>query len=368
MATLKLRGNVWYSDMRVNGKRVQRALSSDKRIAQKKLDEMQLLRRVERTGETPTNVSIDFFLQRHSTIEKSPLTKMKDEIAFRYLRDTMPVTRLSEITPELLHRVKYKWEHCGKCKDCAANVACKNPPKTLSTVASAISKIKAAMRVAEAWRYTVPQPWHSVKTKKPKARTHFFTIEQLERLFRACDSHCYILNAKWKTFAALCSLAGLRPSEAYYLEWSDIDFESNTIFIHAKEYLNWSPKNRKERHIPIQKDLRVYLQTLPDRTGFVFGPERPTIGSLVKLFKIIVKKAGLKGSAYTLRHTFASHLVMNRVPLATVKEYMGHSSITMTQVYTHLLPQVLQDEINMMPQIASGLHPGSTDTDILKVI
>ncbi|MFI5420680.1 MAG: hypothetical protein ACHQ1H_06900, partial [Nitrososphaerales archaeon] len=60
MATLKQVGKMWYSDLRINGKRVQRALSSDKRIAQKMLDDMVLMRRAERWGEIPQNVRLDF--------------------------------------------------------------------------------------------------------------------------------------------------------------------------------------------------------------------------------------------------------------------------------------------------------------------
>jgi site-specific recombinase XerD len=56
-------------------------------------------------------------------------------------------------------------------------------------------------------------------------------------------------------------------------------------------------------------------------------------------FKAILRKAGVKDACvHTLRHTFASYLVMSAVDLRTVQELMGHSSITMTERYSHLSP------------------------------
>jgi site-specific recombinase XerD len=57
----------------------------------------------------------------------------------------------------------------------------------------------------------------------------------------------------------------------------------------------------------------------------------------------IAKKAGIDNltKLHTLRHTFASHLVMSGVDLPTVKKLMGHSDIQTTMIYTHLAPDHL---------------------------
>lgn len=344
MATLKKRGEMWYSDLRLNGKRVQRALNSDKRIAEKLLNEMVLTRRAEQRGETPRDVSIDFFRARHRTIAKDEQTKYRDELAFRMLTNSIPVTKLSQITPELLHRVIEKW---------------KAEKKSTWTIATAIKKIKAAMRVAESWRYTTIQPWHSVKVSEPPGRMEFFTMKEMGQLLPVC-------HGEWRTFAMLCGFAGLRPAEAYHLEWSDIDFIRGTIWIHKKE--GWTPKKRKERRVPLLQELRDYLEALPKLDRFVLGDDRMTLGSLLTYFARLVRKAKLKGSAYKLRHTFASQLVMAGANIKAVGTMMGHGKSSTTDIYAHLAPEVLQSEVEKMPKLASGLHPVKTAIDILRVI
>ena len=61
------------------------------------------------------------------------------------------------------------------------------------------------------------------------------------------------------------------------------------------------------------------------------------------------KRAGLRHIGWhTLRHTFASHLVMNGVHLSVVQKLMGHSTITTTTRYTHLSPAMLREAISTL--------------------
>ncbi len=64
----------------------------------------------------------------------------------------------------------------------------------------------------------------------------------------------------------------------------------------------------------------------------------------------IARKAGIAGltKIHTLRHTFASHLVMNGVDLPTVKRLMGHTDIQTTMIYAHLAPEHLSDAVNKL--------------------
>ena len=61
---------------------------------------------------------------------------------------------------------------------------------------------------------------------------------------------------------------------------------------------------------------------------------------LRKQLKKFLKKAGLKkGNVHTFRHTFASHLVQQGISLYKVRDWLGHTSVKQTEIYSHLIPE-----------------------------
>jgi len=71
--------------------------------------------------------------------------------------------------------------------------------------------------------------------------------------------------------------------------------------------------------------------------------------SLSIRFKRACKKAGIENAClHTLRHTFASHLVMSGVDIMTLSKLLGHSSITMTEKYAHLAQDHLRGAVEKL--------------------
>ena len=98
------------------------------------------------------------------------------------------------------------------------------------------------------------------------------------------------------------------------------------------------------------------LKKLPKNTKYVFmSPEGCKINShnlQRRYFAKITKKLKLKGvTIHTLRHTFASHLVMKGVDLLTVSRLLGHSNTKTTEIYSHIAPDHLQSAIDRFPTI-----------------
>ena len=142
---------------------------------------------------------------------------------------------------------------------------------------------------------------------------------------------------------------GARISEASGLKLTDVDFRSKQVKVFGK--------GRKERIIPLHDlcidALMVYLQTarpvlLDGRTSESFfvsnkGNEMsPDV--MRKMFKATVREAGLdeRLSPHDMRHTFATDLLDGEADLRSVQEMLGHSSLSTTQIYTHLSPARLK--------------------------
>ncbi len=146
---------------------------------------------------------------------------------------------------------------------------------------------------------------------------------------------------------------GLRVSELIDLKISNINFKEN--------YLKVDGKGDKTRFVPLAaytaKLLKEYISHV--RSGYkinkkcediLFLNSRGSSMSRVIVFIIIkelTEKAGInkKISPHTFRHSFATHLLQNGADLRYIQEMLGHSSITTTEIYTHLKTEELRDVI-----------------------
>lgn len=146
---------------------------------------------------------------------------------------------------------------------------------------------------------------------------------------------------------------GLRVSELVDLKISNINFKENYIMVEGK--------GEKTRLVPLANTtaefITSYIQTVRNKTKInkkhedtLFLNSRGTNMSRVIVFIIIkelTQKAGISKSIspHTFRHSFATHLLQNGADLRFIQEMLGHSSITTTQVYTHLKTEELRDVI-----------------------
>lgn len=106
-------------------------------------------------------------------------------------------------------------------------------------------------------------------------------------------------------------------------------------------------KSGKKRSIPISKDLYKTIKKHLEEQGS-FGT------STISAFRRAVDRSGIqlpKGQcAHILRHTFASHFMMNGGDILTLQRILGHSSITMTMRYAHLAPDHLNQAVTIGPK------------------
>lgn len=146
---------------------------------------------------------------------------------------------------------------------------------------------------------------------------------------------------------------GLRVSELTTLRLHNIHEDEEALIIVGK--------GNKERWVPINHRaltmLKYYIRTIrtqiKPRSGeesYVFLSRRGahlTRQFVFKFLKTAVAKAGIQKtvSPHSLRHTFATELILNGADLRAVQVMLGHANIATTEIYTHLTPQYLRDTI-----------------------
>lgn len=204
------------------------------------------------------------------------------------------------------------------------------------TVAKELRTLNAMLNRAKRWRMLDRNPCDDVEPPKNlhSEPIHWYSKAELDRLYAASPNHADI----WRLMAN----TGIRRREALQLKWDRVLPER--IRIVSREGAR--TKSGKWRDVPLSESAQVALLRL--RIGA--GPSGHVIphvhrASLSRAFRTCQDRAGLDGSLHSLRHTFASHLVSQGVPLRTVQVLMGHASITTTERYASLAPGHLQSAV-----------------------
>lgn len=159
---------------------------------------------------------------------------------------------------------------------------------------------------------------------------------------------------------------GLRIGELMALQWSDLDLVAGRVLVQRAISCGvlGTTKNGKEREVALSQQTAAMIRRARHLKGkWVFcSPDgQRLVRSQTKhpLYRAW-RRAGLatpekkKIGWHVLRHTFASHLVMRGVPLKTVQELLGHSTIEMTMRYAHLSPEVKRDAVERLDSRGSS--------------
>lgn len=164
--------------------------------------------------------------------------------------------------------------------------------------------------------------------KENNKRLRFLTSEETQILIESCASHL-------KPIVITALHTGMRRGEILKLKWEHVDLKHRFILLDKT-------KTGERREIPINRTLDQLFNSMPrsieSEYVFVDNSGKPYC-EVKRSFKTALNKAGIRDFHFhDMRHTFASHLVMQGVDLVSVKELLGHKSLTMTLRYAHLAP------------------------------
>jgi Site-specific recombinase XerD len=197
------------------------------------------------------------------------------------------------------------------------------------------------------------------KPRQDNRRIRFLTEDEATKLLEALSARSIDLHDS----ALLALYCGMRAGEIHALTWGDIDFANGTIAV-------LDTKNTIDRHAFLTVEVEDMLKRRRSnqaKTSFVFPAtnEQKREWISATFFKVIdvlgfndtgeyatdtngdnvpvrIKDRRQRVVFHTLRHTFASWLVMKGTPLYTVAELMGHTTLEMTRRYAHLAPDTLR--------------------------
>ncbi len=174
--------------------------------------------------------------------------------------------------------------------------------------------------------------------KIDKRLPKFITYEEFLRLVGACD------NPRDKLMIKFLFYTGVRVSELVNLKIDDILWEEGFVKVKGK--------GGKERIIPLPesllKELKEYVETRKIKSEYLFPSKRGSKLSTRQVQRIINKariKAGIrkKVTPHILRHSLATFLLSKGVDIRIIQEILGHSSLSVTQIYTHVVPKQLKE-------------------------
>lgn len=170
-------------------------------------------------------------------------------------------------------------------------------------------------------------------------RLRYLSKEECLTLISVCDKHI-------KPIVITALNTGMRKGEILSLKWDNVDLKHGFILLDKT-------KNGDRSEIPINETLRATLAGIVRRLDLpyvFFNPEtEKAFTNIPGSFNSALRRAGIKDFTFhDLRHTFASHLVMAGVDLTTIRELLGHKTLTMTLRYAHLAPSHKVKAVNIL--------------------
>lgn len=309
------RGNVYWIDFYdQNRNRVQESSQSTDRQDAKDLLTLRRSEILRGVYKQPVKITFGEFGERYMTHAKTNKRSwLRDEQMLEHLYDHFGKERqLTEMPPVLIEG--YKVHRRAKVSG--------------STVNRELALLKRMFNLAITWDlFLDTNPVRKVKFFR-EFNTGLRVVSPEEEKSLLQNASPYLQD-----LIRFALNTGLRIGEIFALRWSNVDLQKGILVIFAQ-------KTQRLRDVPINSETRKVLEAwqFAKKNEFVFyNPEtgKPFV-DLKAGFALGCKKAGISEVTWhTLRHTFASRLVGSGVDIVTVKELLGHSSISVTMRYAH---------------------------------
>ena len=317
------KGSVWYARVEVNGRRVERSAGKGAR----RQDAVKLETKIRqdllkaRLGEKPDYTIADalnaYLKGEVAKNTREHIRTLLPYIEGRLLKEAHIVAR--EIRDDML------------AKGLAP-----------ATVVRRLAVLRAVANSAyKEWDWLDEPVGQKIKMPKVQNERHvYLEPAQVRELAEACT------NPDVGKMILVAAYTGLRKGELLRVNQGEAVCRDGLLMLDAKT------KTGKPRVIPVPEEVEEIVAEMP----------LPVSAPMLRThWQNATRALGMTDVRWhDLRHTYASWLVQAKVPLRTVQELMGHTTMAMTQRYSHLADDHLREAVEMMRRSQSGANPGKS--------
>lgn len=218
---------------------------------------------------------------------------------------------------------------------------------------NALNQFRQIMNFAIARGHVEANPARGIQLNRRSKLTRFLSLDEISRLHRALDGQTRKSSRLQADIVRLLLLTGCRKGEIVDLRWSEIQGDMLVL----------GDSKTGPRTVPLNTQARAILDRQPRGVSpFVFpsplDPSRPR-GRNLPLWDRVRREAGIEDCRlHDLRHTMASHAVMNGVPVPVVSRLLGHANVRMTLRYAHLGDRDIEQAAERVGQAVAEIMAG----------
>jgi integrase len=337
MATIYKRGNIYWYQVRLEGKQYQGSTKTgNKKLAQQIANtiETDLVRN--KFG-IPVKSNYTFLTAWEQYIKSQTVSKGTVEVRINASKHFLPIFKTKNIQAIIQSDIKdYQLKRKLEILSMPKNIGKRESEISFRTANIGTNTLYNFFSFCIEKGLIEKNPAAGVKKLNELSRLKTLSDEDIDKLIAGATNK---LTMDLITFLIY---TGCRKGEALNLKWENVDLSNDVIAIKGT-------KTKYDRYIPVSRPLKELLKGIEKRQDclYVFNKNGAKLGDFKRSFHTALKNAGLKDMhIHDLRHVFASKMVMNGTSLYITGELLGHRTTQMTKRYSHLVPETLKKAVD----------------------